>query len=69
MLGRTLTSRKKRAETKALHRVLSSPLMHNPPDVNNPEDNEDIEDDLDEDDPEVHISLSFHFCGYPDCPC
>ncbi|EIE21844.1 hypothetical protein COCSUDRAFT_56295 [Coccomyxa subellipsoidea C-169] len=50
---RTLTSRKKRAETKALHRVLSSPLMHNPPDVNNPEDNEDIEDDLDEDDPEV----------------
>lgn len=63
MVGRTLTSRKRRAETKALHRVLSSPLMHTSADLNSQDETDDIEDDMDDDDPEVLFFPSFPAFG------
>lgn len=55
LLGRTLTSRKRRAETKRLHRSLSTPHIPNADsnDLSTQDDNEDIEDSLNLDDPEV----------------
>ncbi len=56
MVGRTLTSRKRRAETKRLHRSLSTPHIPdaNSSDLSAHDDAEDIEDAMDLDDPEVH---------------
>lgn len=66
-LYRTIASKKRRAETRALHRVMSSPLVRSSTHVasgdlgssptDREDETEDIEDDMDEADPEVRVSI------------
>jgi hypothetical protein len=48
-MRRTLGSRKRRAETRALHKAMSGPLLHTSSDITST-DREDEADDMDEED-------------------